>query len=223
MPIQVLCSACKATFRVSDQFAGRTGPCPKCKAPITIPAAPIKSVTIHEPEAPVTTSLGTGRAPEAPLKRIDVVVSPLEWFGMGAGAVALLVAAVLARFACGPGQLPVWLLGLGALAVAWPCAGLGYAAMRDKELEPYSGSSLWLRTLACGAVYALLWAVHGMIPSDLTAEMWQWLFIGPIFFFVGALASLVSFDFDWGTGAMHYGFYVMVTALLRWLAGYPPV
>ena len=79
MAIQVLCGSCKATFTVSDQFAGRTGPCPKCKKPIMIPSAPVKAVVIHEPEAPSTTSTATGRAPTAPLKRIDRPVSALQW------------------------------------------------------------------------------------------------------------------------------------------------
>ena len=38
MAIAVLCPGCKSQFTVSDQYAGRTGPCPKCKKSITIPA-----------------------------------------------------------------------------------------------------------------------------------------------------------------------------------------
>ena len=52
MAIAVLCPGCKSQFTVSDQYAGRTGPCPKCKKPITIPAVTAAAVTIHEPEAP---------------------------------------------------------------------------------------------------------------------------------------------------------------------------
>ena len=39
MPIPVICPGCKASFRVSDKFAGKTGPCPKCKTTIKIPEA----------------------------------------------------------------------------------------------------------------------------------------------------------------------------------------
>jgi hypothetical protein len=39
MPIAVSCPSCKASFKVSDQFAGKQGPCPKCKTPIKIPKA----------------------------------------------------------------------------------------------------------------------------------------------------------------------------------------
>ncbi len=36
MAIQALCRSCNASFLVSDKFDGLTGPCPKCKVPITI-------------------------------------------------------------------------------------------------------------------------------------------------------------------------------------------
>ena len=51
MAIAVICPSCKSRFSVSDQFAGRTGPCPKCKKPIKIPAVTAEAVVIHEPEA----------------------------------------------------------------------------------------------------------------------------------------------------------------------------
>ena len=50
MPIQVTCPGCHARFKVSDKFAGQTGPCPKCKKPITIPKKE-DEVVIHAPEA----------------------------------------------------------------------------------------------------------------------------------------------------------------------------
>ena len=36
MAIKVLCPGCRTLFTVSDKFAGRTGPCPKCKAPFLV-------------------------------------------------------------------------------------------------------------------------------------------------------------------------------------------
>ncbi|HQU46767.1 MAG TPA: hypothetical protein PK867_28445, partial [Pirellulales bacterium] len=50
MPIQVVCPSCKTNFKVSDQFAGKQGPCPKCKAPIRIPKA--DAVDAPAPAAP---------------------------------------------------------------------------------------------------------------------------------------------------------------------------
>jgi hypothetical protein len=50
MPIQVVCPSCKTSFKVSDQFAGKQGPCPKCKAPIRIPKPEVASAA--PPAAP---------------------------------------------------------------------------------------------------------------------------------------------------------------------------
>jgi len=37
MPISVVCNTCNSGFTVSDKFAGKTGPCPKCKSPVKVP------------------------------------------------------------------------------------------------------------------------------------------------------------------------------------------
>ena len=80
-----------------------------------------------------------------------------------------------------------------------------------------------LRAAICGAAYALLWGVKGFLPAELTGELWPWVYLGPPFLFAGALAALASFDLDWGTGVAHFSLYVVFTALLRWLAGFPPI
>src|SRR5664279_3759318 len=38
MSISVTCSACTASFKVKDEFAGRRGRCPKCSAIVQVPA-----------------------------------------------------------------------------------------------------------------------------------------------------------------------------------------
>jgi len=223
MPIQVVCSSCKARFSVSDQYAGRTGPCPKCKKPITIPATPVQKVTIHEPEAPVTSSAGTGRTPTAPIRRVEKPISQSVVIASVAGTLATVLATGLSRWAWGPGHLPIWLLATGAIGLSLPCVRLGYALMREKELEPYRGRSLLVRVTICAAVYAFLWGVKSFVPPEMTAEMWQWVYIAPLFFGAGALAALATLDLDWSAGVAHYSLYVIVTALLRWLAGFAPI
>jgi len=225
MPIPVVCPACKARFTVSDQFAGRTGPCPKCKKPITIPTPAAQSVVIHEPERPAATAAGTGRAPTAPIKRRD---KPVRWTALAlsaAGAIAFMGGAYAVRmfYQADAGGIPAWLLLLGAFAAAVPAVLLGYAAVRNRELEPYRGRPLFVRARICSAVYAALWAVRGFIPAEQTAEMWQWFMIAPLFVTAGALAALAAFDLDWGTAAVHFSFYVLFTSLLRWLAGLAPL
>lgn len=216
MAIRVLCGSCKSTFTVSDQFAGRTGPCPKCKAPIKVPDAPVKGVVIHEPEAPSTTSTATGRAPLAPLKRIDRPVSPLAWTFLAMGLVAAAAAAAVARFQW-EGSPPGWFLLAGAWAIAIPCSWLGYVAIRDRELAPHSGRSLAIRSLVCAAVYVALWAARGFLPPQI--DMWEWLYYGPVFVGIGAFAAFACFDFEPGAAIAHFSLFLLLSAGLRWLAG----
>ena len=226
MPIPVVCPGCKARFNVSDQFAGRTGPCPKCKQPITIPALAVKAVTIHEPEAPVTTSAGTGRMPTAPIRRVEKAIPTWKFAALGGAAVAAMLAAWGVGTVLGADALTTdlsWLPAVAGLVLAVPCVLLGYAAVRNRELEPYTGTPLLLRSLACAAVYAGLWVVKGQLPAEQTAEMWQWVYIGPLFMAAGGLAALVSLELDWGPAIAHFSLYAMVTSLLRWLAGLPPL
>ena len=105
--------------------------------------------------------------------------------------------------------------------VALPAVRVSYAVFRDKELEAYSGRSLFLRVLACSLAYAALWGAHSLLGGDL--ELWQWTFVTPFFLFAGGLAAVVSFDLDWGVGVSHYALYVFLTALMRYLAGITPV
>jgi len=223
MAISVVCTKCRARFNVSDKFAGQTGPCPKCKNPITIPQA--TEVTIHEPDRPTTTSK-SGRMPTAPIVFEEKPVSPVLITLIVAGLLALLLAAFAAGriFPATDGNpgVPNWLLVATAVVIALPATRIGYAVVRDKELEPYAGRPLALRVLACSLVYAGLWWVRGALsPGEL--EIWQWTFIAPFFLFAGGLAAVASFDLDWGVGVTHYSLYVVITALMRFLAGYPPV
>jgi hypothetical protein len=223
MPIPVVCPGCHSRFTVSDQFAGRTGPCPKCRQSIAIPAGTAKVVTIHEPEPVAAAAAGPGRAPTAPLRRVERPVSPTVIAVSAAAAVVVLAAAWLVGLAWRPGQPPAWLLLAGAFLVALPSVWIGYSAVRERELDPYRGRSLALRCLVCAAAYTALWGVRGLLPADMTADMWQWVFLGPLFFLPGALAALATLELDWTPAAAHFSFYVLFTALLRWIAGLPPV
>ena len=222
MPIPVVCPGCKSRFTVSDQYAGRTGPCPKCKQPITIPATVVKSVTIHEPDVPVAGASAAGRPPLAPIRRLDKPVTPLALAATVAGAGATMLLAWLLRILY-PAEPPTWLLAAGGFLVALPCAALGYVGIRDRELEPYHGRSLLVRSLICAAVYAGLWCAKGLLPPDQTGEMWQWLYLGPLFFVPGVIAAMASFDLDQGRAVAHFSLYAMLTCLLRSIAGLAPI
>ena len=69
MPIAVSCPSCKTSFKVSDQFAGKQGPCPKCKTPIKIPKAETPAATSAAP--PGKTAPGKSAAPGKPPAKAD--------------------------------------------------------------------------------------------------------------------------------------------------------
>ncbi|NCY02375.1 MAG: hypothetical protein EBX36_05565, partial [Planctomycetia bacterium] len=208
------------TFTVSDKFAGRTGPCPKCKQPITVPSDAVKEVKIHGPEEEAARP---GRAPMAPIVFVEHAPPTSAYLAIGVVAMALAMQAVLARLVWGPGQSPVWVPASLACLAAMPCAWLGYQLVRDRDLEPYFGRPLLLRTAICGTAYAMLWLVKDMLPAELTREMWAWVYLGPPFFLAGALAAIATLDLDWGTGVAHFSLYVMFVAFIRWIAGFLPL
>jgi hypothetical protein len=59
-------------------------------------------------------------------------------------------------------------------------------------------------------------------PYIVTGEVWNWFFVLP-FIAVGALVPMGGFDFEYGNGIFHCGFYLVATLLLRFAAGMPPV
>ena len=94
MAISVVCPSCQSRFNVSDKFAGQTGPCPKCKNPITIPKAS-GDVTIHEPTKP-TASSQSGHMPTVPIVFEEESFSRVTITLLFAGSILLLLAAYVA-------------------------------------------------------------------------------------------------------------------------------
>jgi hypothetical protein len=50
-------------------------------------------------------------------------------------------------------------------------------------------------------------------------ELWNWFVVAPPFLIMGSLVALATLDLDFGSGFLHYAFYVLVTIVLQWLAG----
>jgi predicted Zn finger-like uncharacterized protein len=76
MPIQVVCPSCHARFSVSEKFAGKKGPCPKCKTVIQVPEA-TEEIKIHAPEQSEAGAKGTGgRHVLKPIERKETKVQP---------------------------------------------------------------------------------------------------------------------------------------------------
>jgi hypothetical protein len=222
MPISVVCPGCKARFSVSEKFAGKKGPCPKCKAVILVPAAPTEEVKIHVPEQFASGGKDSkGRAVSKPIMRQETKFKPAAAGGIAAVIVVAFTIAFVLRGVSD--KVPIIIVGL--LLISPPLAAAGYTFLRDEEFEPYRGRSLLVRSLLCALVYAALWGAFTPLPAYgiISGEVWQWVFVAPVFIALGAAAAWACLDLDFGSAAMHYCFYVVVTLLLRAALGLPPL
>jgi hypothetical protein len=224
MPINVTCPGCLARFTVADKFAGKQGPCPKCKAVISIPKKE-DEVIIHAPEHSEAGAIGAGgRHALKTYKRKDTKFQPLVFTGVaGFVLVALLVALVLRS----TGQVDDWLKIAAAVILGPPIAWAGYSFLRDAEFEGYHGVSLMLRAIACGLVFALLWGIYTFLGgrffgADALAkglEIWQMVVLFVPVLAAGTLAAYAAFDLDPGSAFFSCAMYFAVTVMLRLVAG----
>ena len=224
MPIQVTCPGCLTRFRVSDKFAGQTGPCPKCKGQIRIPAKS-DEVIIHAPEQ-FGPKNAEGKAVLKPIERAETKITPVAIVAMVGSVLLVLVVAFLLGRAYADSGVPWVILVVGAVLIAPPAALGGYSFLRDDDLEPYRGASLVLRLTICSAVYAALWGVYAYFSSLLlgqrSPEIWQLVFAVPALVSIGAVAPFAALDLDYTNSCLHYGVYLLATVLLRLLMGLPP-
>lgn len=220
MSIIVTCPGCRKSFKVSDQFAGRTGPCPACKKPLTVPTK-TEEVQVHAPEE----FAGGGRSTSGKLVIKPVAFTPTK---VQPVTTALIVAGVLAVLvvAWGGGRAKLFdsmiATTIGLLAISPPLAAGAYCALRNSESEPFRGKELYIRSALCSLGYVALWGLftllihQGWITGE---ELYSWLYVAPPFVLAGGLFAMAALDLDFGDGLFHYGFYLVVTVLLRWLAG----
>jgi len=218
MAIDVICPGCHARFQVSEKFAGKKGPCPKCKVTITIPSA-AQEVVVHAPEVSGPKD-SKGQSVLAPIFRSEPKVSTPVIIGIVASVFVILLVGLILRIAT-KGNVPPGLLIVGAIALAPPLAFAGYTFLRDEELEPYRGISLIMRLIPCSIVYPLLWGVYWLIFAylDVRPELMQMIFVLPAVVGAGALCAQASLDLEFGTGALHYALYLSATVVLRLLMG----
>ena len=216
MPISVVCPSCKARFQVSDKFAGKQGPCPKCKAPITIPTLE-EQVQIHAPEefagGGKTT---TGEAVLKPIVRQETRLQLIPAVIAVCGTIAVVAICAVA----GKIFKDIFVLrAIGLWAVSVPITVAGYAFLRDDELEPHRGLWLWVRATVCALGFVGLWYAYWWIPVDFRNTTWSWFFIGPALLSLGGGIAWATFDLDFGNGFFLCCFYSAATLALGWLAG----
>ena len=97
MSIIVVCQNCLQRFKVSDKFAGKKGPCPKCK---TILRVPLKEEEVKVHSAEETRQGPRGKSGELVLKpvaREKIQIGKGTWIVIGVGVVALPLVALILR------------------------------------------------------------------------------------------------------------------------------
>ncbi len=185
MPIPVVCPGCQKRFNVSDKFAGKKGPCPHCKTVIQVPEKG-EEVVVHAPEE-FGPKDAKGRAVLKPIARKETKVSPRLTAVILVTIVAVL--AVAWMFRSPEGDVPTWLLVLGAIALAPPL--------------------LW----------GLVALVTGYVLGGDKVEVIHMVFIAPVMIGIGTFAAFLSLDLEAGTAAVHCSLYLLVTVTLRLILG----
>jgi hypothetical protein len=219
MAIDVTCTGCKTRFQVSEKFAGKKGPCPKCKTIITIPAKK-DEVVIHAPEVSGPKD-SKGRAVSEPIFREEVRLSKPVILGIVGAVLGVLLAAFMLRLAFPGGKIPPIITIVGSVLLAPPLAFAGYTFLRDDELAPHRGKTLMLRLIAPSLVYPLIWGLFWGIFAYLgiKPEFIHMTFVVPAAIAIGAVAAQASLDLELGQGALHCTMYLAATVILRLIMG----
>jgi hypothetical protein len=216
MAIAVVCPSCHARFQVSEKFAGKEGPCPKCKQKISVPAL-ADEVKIHGPEEYEGAKDAKGRSVLKPIARVEAKVQPAMVAGVIGAIVLCFIVAFVLRGVKEKDSFAI--LGLGAVILAPPLVYGGYSFLRNQELEPYRGMAVIVRVAICSAVYAALWgaiwALKHFLIGDASPEIWQYFIVFGPPLGIGALAALATLDLDFGSGIFHYVLYLATCVLLR--------
>jgi len=216
MPIAVTCPKCLTRFSVNEKFAGKKGPCPKCKNEITIPELSAQVVIHAPPDAAPKDS--KGQSVLKPIKRQEAKFSRGLILGCVGGVIGAILLAIGLRLT---GGTPLVMRIIVALLVAPPLVRFGYAISRDSELEPYVGRELWNRIWVTSAILAATWLIYVLITPyvldiDYASEMG--LLASGITLVVmltfGSIAAMAAFELEFFGGLIIAGVYVAATLAL---------
>ena len=158
--IRVTCPGCHTRFNVSEKFAGKEGPCPKCKKTITIPAKEEKVVIHEQDKGPKDSS---GKKLSKPIARAETNLSSVHLVLIIGCILLFFVVALMMRFmGLDKGSQNI-LLYVGALIVAIPAAYAAYTFLRNQDAGSFLGKELWARVGVCGLLYLSL--IHISEPT----------------------------------------------------------
>ncbi len=223
MPIRVTCSKCMARFNVSEKFAGREGPCPKCKTVIRIPEKS-EEIVIHAPEDAGPKD-SKGRQILKPIRRRETVLTPVQIALIAVCIIGFLIVALLLPkfFGDNPANIPVWVMPALLVALAPACVLGAYTFLRNQETGAFAGRELLYRVLVCAAIYAVTWAAMPLAKFAFN-DTWgpgAWFSASLVMLVAGSAVATLVLELDWIMGAVHYGLYFGCSLLLRVCAQLP--
>ena len=220
MPIRVTCTKCHTRFNVSEKFAGKEGPCPKCKTKIRVPDKS-EEIVIEAPkgDGPIDS---TGRAVLDPVKRKETNLSTVQWTLIIGSIVGFLAVALILRFSIEDvSQFPLWLIVVSAVVIGPPLIFVAYTFLRNQELDPYRGKQLRSRVAICALIYPITWLAMPLacFAFNDSYETGSYITAAIAMIGIGGFTSMFCFEFDFLMGAVHYGLYLGVCLFGRFLSG----
>ncbi len=224
MAIQVTCPNCLKRFKVSDKFAGQTGPCPNCEKPIKIPDK-VEEVVIHAPEHSGPKD-SKGRPVLKPIQRRETRLSRPVLIGAIVGVVVVLGIALGLRVTGEPP--PTALLALASILLAPPIIIVGYWSLLSDEIEGFGRRELLVRSAICTVLFAGLWGMYAYLPRYLNERASMAEISGielavyvPLMAAIGAAVAVLVMELEVMQGVALYLFYFSITFLLAWVSGVP--
>lgn len=214
--IRVTCPGCHTRFNVSDKFAGKEGPCPKCKKTITIPAAEEKVVIHEQDKGPKDSS---GKKLSKPIARSETNLSTVHLVLIFGSILLFFIGALMLRFVGLDEGTQNIVLYVGAVIVAIPVAYAAYTFLRNQEAGSFLGQELWMRVVICGLLYAALWLFMPMFGFMFPGNELGAIFALAAMIAAGAAIGMLGFDLEYLMGILHYGMYLGCCLIGRLLVG----
>jgi len=224
MAIDVICSGCLKRFQVSDQFAGRSGPCPGCKTIIAIPTLE-DQVIIEEPEhkpgSPGAHTKIDGISRRAGFFQRFEIITLCTLFATAA-VVALLTRTLQSDPVGVLTSTTGILFGLGIMVLSLGSSLLGYGVLKDSEVEAFDRRTTIIRSAITAAIYCLIALVFVvatlLLDHDDDSRTLILTIVGVACFAIASFAPMVLFEMELMQGTLHVAVMICMTTLFCLLA-----
>ncbi len=210
MAIDVICPGCHKRFQVSDQFAGKKGPCPACKTMIEIPKLE-DVVVIHERErtaSGVPAKLDSIRRKSTTAGKAELVLATGTLIG---GLVLTMVGRIqLAEVDPNPAFL-IKLLAGGLLGIS--SSVLGHIVLRGQDDGSVYDRKTILVSSAVGLAYTVAWRLQVLISDVVLVQDGNIILPGVVilaiaFTVISTFLPMFVFEFEFQEGLIHVALFI---------------